>query len=263
MLELYHGGLTQASVKVRLTFKEKGLAFKSHFLRLTAGEHLEPAYLALNPDGQVPTLVHDGAVITETTVINEYLDDVFPDPPLRPADPVARARMRRWGQITDEYLFHSIATLGWHAQISRILQARDPAWLDDKLARIPLHEKREKWLKAARTGFTPEDLEGARRQLRYAIGLMEKTLASNPYLAGSSYSLADINVLSSLERFPRYAPDLMNAEATPHTHRWLQEMLARPAVQATYSVSDEAPPRSSELYAMQKGAAAVPVRGGV
>ena len=57
MLELYHSGLTQASVKVRLTLKEKGLDYKSHFLRLPAGDHLTPEYLAINPDGQVPALV--------------------------------------------------------------------------------------------------------------------------------------------------------------------------------------------------------------
>ena len=254
MLELYHGGLTQASVKVRLTLKEKGLAYRSHFLRLTAGEHLTQEYLALNPDGQVPLLIHDGARIAESTIINEYLEDVFPDPPLRPADPVARAGMRRWGQISDEYLFHAIATLGWHTQISRILRGRDPAWIDTQLARIPLHEKREKWLKAARTGFSADDLEEARRKLAYAVGLIERALAAHRWLAGPAYSLADINVLSSIERFPRYAPDLMNETATPRTHRWLQEMLARPAVQAVYSVSDEAPPRSSELYARQQAA---------
>jgi len=82
MLELYHSGLTQASVKVRLTLKEKGLDYKSHFLRLPAGDHLTPEYLAINPDGQVPALVHDGVVVTETTVINEYIDDVWPEPAL-------------------------------------------------------------------------------------------------------------------------------------------------------------------------------------
>jgi glutathione S-transferase len=85
MLELYHAGLTQASVKVRLTLKEKGLAYKSHLLNIPDGEHLTPQYLAINPDGQVPALVHDGVVITETTVINEYLEDAFPEPRLRPA----------------------------------------------------------------------------------------------------------------------------------------------------------------------------------
>src|ERR1700731_1402091 len=102
MLELYHAGLTQASVKVRTTLKEKGLAYKSHYLRLPEGEHLSPEFLAINPDGQVPALVHDGEIITETTVINEYLDDAFPDPPLKPTSPVERAQMRRFGQIVDE-----------------------------------------------------------------------------------------------------------------------------------------------------------------
>src|SRR5215470_3816960 len=102
MLELYHAGLSQASVKVRTTLKEKGLAYQSHYLRLPEGEHLTPEFLAINPDGQVPALIHDGAVITETSVINEYLDDAFPDPPLRPASALERARMRRWSQIVDE-----------------------------------------------------------------------------------------------------------------------------------------------------------------
>ena len=110
MLELYHAGLSQASVKVRTTLKEKGLAYESRYLRLPEGEHLTPEFLAINPDGQVPALVHDGEVITETSVINEYLDDAFPDPPLRPESAIERARMRRWSQIVDEHLFHAIAT---------------------------------------------------------------------------------------------------------------------------------------------------------
>jgi glutathione S-transferase len=64
MLELYHAGLSQASVKVRTTLKEKGIAYKSHYLRLPEGDHLSPDYLAINPDGQVPALVHGGRVIT-------------------------------------------------------------------------------------------------------------------------------------------------------------------------------------------------------
>ena len=123
MLTLYHSGLTQASVKVRLTLKEKGLTYTSHFLRLPDGEHLRPEYLAINPDGQVPALIHDGAIITETSVINEYIDDAFPDPPLKPADALGRARMRRWSQIVDEHLFHAIATIGWSQGIGPILRA--------------------------------------------------------------------------------------------------------------------------------------------
>jgi glutathione S-transferase len=166
MLELYHAGLSQASVKVRTTLKEKGLAYKSHYLRLPEGEHLTPEFLAVNPDGQVPALVHDGAVITETSVINEYLDDAFPDPPLRPASALARARMRRWSQIVDEHLFHAIATIGWAFGIGPILRERGRAQFEKSLARISLHSKRQKWLKAYH-GFPQEDIDEARAEISY------------------------------------------------------------------------------------------------
>jgi glutathione S-transferase len=250
MLELYHAGLSQASVKVRTTLKEKGLAYTSHYLRLPEGEHLSADYLAINPDGQVPALVHDGAVITETSVINEYLDDAFPDPPLRPASPIERARMRRWSQIVDEHLFHSVANIGWAFGIGPILRERGVAEFEKSLARITLHSKRQKWLKAYH-GFPQQDIDEAREKISYAVERMERALAQHPHLAGGAYSLADINVLSSAERMPRWAPDLMNQTVSPRSWEWFQRMMARPAVKATYCVSDEAPPRSTELRARQ------------
>jgi len=254
MLELYHAGLSQASVKVRTTLKEKGLAYTSHYLRVPEGEHLSADYLAINPDGQVPALVHDGAVITETSVINEYLDDAFPEPPLRPASPIERARMRRWSQIVDEHLFHAIATIGWAFGIGPILRERGAAEFEKSLARITLHSKRQKWLKAYH-GFPQSDIDEARDKVSYAVERMERALAQHSHLAGPTYSLADINVLSSAERMPRWAPDLMNEKISPRSWDWLQRMMSRPAVKATYSVSEEAPPRSTEVRAQQSASA--------
>jgi glutathione S-transferase len=248
MLELYHAGLSQASVKVRTTLKEKGLAYKSHYLRIPEGEHLSPEFLAINPDGQLPALVHDGEVITETSVINEYLDDAFPDPRLRPASAIERARMRRWSQIVDEHLFHAIATIGWAFGIGPILRERGLAEFEQALARITVPSKREKWFKAYH-GFPQEDIDQARERIGWTVERMERALAQHPYLAGESYSLADINVLSSAERMPRWAPDLMSEKVSPRTWDWLQRMLQRPAVKATYCVSEEAPPRSTEVAA--------------
>jgi glutathione S-transferase len=250
MLELYHAGLSQASVKVRTTLKEKGLAYKSHYLHVPEGEHLSADYLAINPDGQVPALVHDGEVITETSVINEYLDDAFPDPPLRPASPAERARMRRWSQIVDEHLFHAIATIGWAFGIGPILRERGLAEFEKSLARLKIHSKREKWRKAYH-GFPQEDIDAAREKITYSVTRMERALAEHPHLAGPTYSLADINVLSSAERMPRWAPELMNQKVSPRSWDWLQRMMARPAVKATYSVSDEAPPRATEVRAQR------------
>ena len=103
VLELYHGGHTTNSRKVRLCLREKGLVYVSRFLDLHNFEQHRPEYIALNPNGVVPTLVDDGAIIIESMLINEYIDEKFPDPPLRPATPAGRARMRVWTKLADEF----------------------------------------------------------------------------------------------------------------------------------------------------------------
>ena len=84
MLELYHNGASTCSQKVRMILAEKGLDYTSHPVDLIAGEQHAPAYIKLNPNHVVPTLVDDGAVLIESTLINEYLDEAFPEPPMRP-----------------------------------------------------------------------------------------------------------------------------------------------------------------------------------
>ena len=111
MLELYHAGLTSCSKKARLCLKEKGLPYVSHFLRLGAFDHHDPAYLKLNPNGLVPTLVHDGNVVIESGVINEYLDEAYPEPPLMPDTPVERARCRLDELYADEIMLQALRPL--------------------------------------------------------------------------------------------------------------------------------------------------------
>jgi glutathione S-transferase len=132
------------------------------------------------------------------------------------------------------------------------LRERGQAEFEKSLARLTIHSKRQKWLKAYH-GFPQEDIDEARAKIAYGVERMERALADHPHLAGPTYSLADINVLSSAERMPRWAPDLMNEKASPRSWDWLERMMARPAVKATYSVSDEAPPRSTEVRARQSG----------
>jgi glutathione S-transferase len=101
MLALYHFDRSTAAQKVRLALAEKELAWESRYVDPGLGkrEQHDPGYLALNPRGVVPTLLHDGKVIRESQVILEYLEDVFPAPPLRPAEPAERARMRLWTKL--------------------------------------------------------------------------------------------------------------------------------------------------------------------
>ena len=81
MLELYHNDMSTCSQKARLALAEKGLKWTSHHLELRAGDQQKPDYTKLNPNAVVPTLVDNGRVIIESTIINEYIDDAFPAPP--------------------------------------------------------------------------------------------------------------------------------------------------------------------------------------
>ena len=96
MLELYQFPESTCSQKVRICLGEKGLEWVERRLDWRKRKHLTPEYLALNPNWVVPTLVHDGRSVIDSNVIMQYLDEVFPEPPLSPADPLARARMRAW-----------------------------------------------------------------------------------------------------------------------------------------------------------------------
>ena len=90
MLELYHNINSVCAQKVRIALNQKGQEAKDHILTLR-GDQNEPGYLKLNSNGVVPTLIHDGVPIVESSLILYYIDEVFPDPPLMPKEP----RLRR------------------------------------------------------------------------------------------------------------------------------------------------------------------------
>src|SRR5476649_2745653 len=106
MLELYQSINSVCSQKVRIVLNEKGLEAKEHIMTLR-GDQNEPAYLKLNPNGVVPTLIHDGNPIVESSLILYYIDDVFPNPPLMPNEPRLRHRVRMYNKLIDEYMHNS------------------------------------------------------------------------------------------------------------------------------------------------------------
>jgi len=111
MIELYHFGFSTCSQKVRLVLAEKGLDFVSHEVDLLGGAQHDPEYVKLNPNHVVPTLVHDGTALIESTLINEYLDDAFPAAPMRPSDPRGRHSVRLWTKLLDEKVQAAIAVV--------------------------------------------------------------------------------------------------------------------------------------------------------
>lgn len=237
MLSLYHYEPSGNSMKPLLCLAEKGLDYESHYVDLHNFEQHSEEFVAINPNGQVPVLVHDGAVISESTVINEYLDEVFPEVRLVPDNPVERAKMRIWSKFVDEYFCPALSKIGWSVLIPKIAARLKAGELDEALKKIPLEEQRQKWLTAATESFTEDELMEARRKVTVSIERMEGILAERKWLAGGIYSLADINSYSMVAAVPRLVPLAMSPEKTPYSMKWLDKMNARPAVQAALATA--------------------------
>jgi glutathione S-transferase len=223
--------------------KEKGLEFQSIYVDLHKFEQHEPWFIAINPEGQVPVLDHDGNIITHTTIINEYLEDAFPDaPPLRPADPLGKARMRFWNKFVDEHVMNYVSMHGWHRMVSIIARSIEAGEFEKLLARIPLYEQREKW-KTARSGFSAADLANATRKIEVAVDKVEQQLARTPYLAGEQFTLADINFFAMCGvGLQRMFPEMKVEVRAPRLVQWLGRVRARPGVQAALAMPDHTNP---------------------
>jgi glutathione S-transferase len=175
-------------------------------------------------------------------VINEYLDDVFPQVPLRPRDPAARACMRIWSKFVDEYYCPALSMIGWNVLVPGIVERLKSGEFDKLLERIPLKEQRDKWKTAATHSFTEQQLADSKRKIGVSIERMEKILAQSPWLAGADYSLADVNTISIVTPVPRFFPEFLNEKVAPRTMDWMARMTERPAYKATLAMARKAPP---------------------
>jgi maleylpyruvate isomerase len=90
---------SSASYRVRIALNLKGLGADHLPHHLRKGEQRDPSYLAINPQGLVPTLQEAGAIITQSLAIIEWLDETHPEPPLLPKDPLRRAHVRAFAQV--------------------------------------------------------------------------------------------------------------------------------------------------------------------
>jgi glutathione S-transferase len=228
-LVLYHAWMSSASRRVRFALEEKGLPYVGIFVRLLKNEQNTPQYLALNPNGVVPTLMHRGRPIIESTVINEYLEDVYRETPLRPADPVERAAMRVWTYMADTVVIKAFQELNWN----RMMGPTASKWTDEELAQkmatTPMPERREQWRRVAREPYTAGEVQRAADMLRHVLERMEASLERGPWLAGSAFSLADINMSPYAVRFGELEEHGILLRDYPRTSAGWSTVQARPA----------------------------------
>lgn len=234
MLALYHGLASTCSKKVRLCLAEKGLEWESHLLSLQKFEQHDPEYLKLNPKGVVPTLVHDGVPVCESTIIIEYLEDAFPDPPLSPADAKGRARMRLWEKWSDDVGYAAVYVPTWDKLSRPVAEKLSDAELERVLGRVPTAERKARWRQVARGGFSREEMDAAYGKMRQTFARMEETFADTSWLAGEAFSLADIAMAPFVERMMDLRPDLVGADAYPAVHAWFGRLKERPSFRTAF-----------------------------
>jgi len=227
-LELWHATHSTCSQKVRLCLAEKGLAWKSHFVDLRRFRHLEPEFLALNPDAMVPVLKDGGRVIRESMVINEYLEDAYPEPSLRPRDPSRRAHMREWTLYVAEEPTWAVKVPSFQKNIRPELAGRYSAGeIEAIAARMPNPETAARWVKAVKEGFSPAEIRTSLDRLAKTLERMEAALAGAPWLAGDEYSLADVDMAPFVHRIA--ALDSAMIEQRGRVAGWYSRLQARPA----------------------------------
>ncbi len=246
-LKYYHAEPLANSLKSMLPLKEKALAYESVYVDLHKFEQHSDWFVAINPEGQVPVLDHDGTIVTHTTVINEYLEDVFPDDqpasgPLRPKDAVGAARMRYWNKFVDEHVMNYVSMHGWHRLVRVIASSIEDGRFEELMSNVPLPDQRKKWT-TARSGFEQKDLDYASEKIEYALNKIDRQLGETAYLAGETYTLADINFYSHCGLMVnRMFPDLGVDERFPNLVRWRESVSDRPAVQAALQGEDRTQP---------------------
>jgi glutathione S-transferase len=228
MLELYHNINSVCAQKVRIALREKRQEVKDHVLTLR-GDQNEPGYLKLNPNGVVPTLVHDGRPIIESSLILYYIDDVYPDPPLMPHEPRLRHRVRMYNKLIDEYL-HNACTIITFATAFRpnFLKMPREAWMAE-INKAPLKRRAEYKRSVIEHGLDSEFVTDAVGQHKKLLSWMAESLKEGPYLAGTTFSNADIAVIPYILRLELLKLSGMWTRA-PMIADWWARMRERPSV---------------------------------
>ena len=228
MIKLYHNDMSVCAQKVRLAVAELGLDWESIHLKLRGDEQLRPDYLAINPKGQVPAIVDGDFVVVESTVINEYLADAYGHGALVPRDSRARARMRWWTRQLDDDVHESIGVMSQAISFRHQYLATGDDNVARILAAIPDEKRRELKRQAFTAGLDNPALPMSVRRIDMLLQDMDRTLADSDWLAGETFSLADVGLIPYVVRVEHLALTMM-LENRPHLRSWLGRVQARPS----------------------------------
>jgi glutathione S-transferase len=230
---LYNAPQSTCSQRVRFVLNAKGQPFAEQKLDLLAGDQLKPEYLALNPNGVVPTLDHDGNIVTDSSVIIEYLDEVMPQQSFTPRHPVKRAAMRSLMRFIDEMPAAAVRVptfnLAFLPRFAAMTEDEFVAFAESK----PL--RKEFMMAMGRKGFPQKEMDGAMGRLRRSYERMDESIkdSGGPWLLGSDITLADVSVMPAMVRMADLNREDDWADL-PRVAKWYELIRAEPAFKPTY-----------------------------
>lgn len=230
-LVLYDGAGVPSPRRVKICLLEKGLPFKIKWMNLGLMDQKAPDYLKLNPTGLVPTLVHDGKAIYESNVINEYVDAVFPHPPLVPKDAYGQARMRMWFAFENDFA-KPFRDAVYETMGKQRLQSTGitPEKLREEISKRTRNEAYIRF--ATKVLTTPKDdalVEDRQLVMMEKMAQMESQLSDGrPWLCGEQFTLADIALAPRVDMFPVVGVADLYARF-PHIGKFMERMKARPS----------------------------------
>lgn len=201
MLDLYHFQNSVCSQKVRMTLFEKKLEWRSHEVNLFTSEQYDPQYLKLNPKGYVPTLIHEGRAIRESTLICEYLDECFPSPPLMPEQPSGRVDVRLWSKAVDEGLFVGVTVFSFAAMFRDRMKSQSPEERERRYRNVGDPERRDRYKSMFEEGLESPYVFRAVGSYELAFKAMDAALAGGSgWLVDDMFTLAEINLAPFVAR---------------------------------------------------------------
>ena len=250
MLELYHWEPNTLFLKPLIALKEKDAEFASRYFDPTRFEQFAAGFphnveAALHLEREGPVLLRDGAIISSSFFMLEYIAEALPGPNLNPGGAYEHYRARAWGQFLGLSVGPAVSALGCAKYLAPVLKQRDQQELKARIDAIEPQERRAAWNAVVDGSYDETALATFRQRLGFPVKRVESTLAINRWLTGNEYSIADIDAFAVLSTLPDLAPEVVNPHQTPQVSEFLQRMRERPAVRAALAFSRTGRPQEA------------------